>query len=52
MSEYTLYWNAQLQPAGGVRITVAVPPSWTADVDATGSPRFSVPDLRGPGPSI
>lgn len=46
MKTYTLFWNVQREPAGGVQLLVDVPPSWGETLDAMGGPTFRADDLR------
>jgi hypothetical protein len=43
---YTLFWNAQKEPAGGIVVTGQIPSSWKEKLDAMGSPEFEVPGVE------
>lgn len=49
---YTLYYNAQKEPEGGVPAKLTVPAAWKEELDAMGSPSFRVPDIDSPLPSL
>jgi hypothetical protein len=48
-----VFWNAMAQdPPGGIKVTMAVPTAWTEARASSGAPKFTVPGLSLPGPSV
>jgi hypothetical protein len=49
---YTLFWNLQGLPPGGIAVTASIPGSWRESVDGTGAPRFALDGAPGAEPTI
>jgi hypothetical protein len=50
---YTVFWNAMAQdPPGGIKITIAVPIAWSESRASSGAPKFTVPGVSLPGPTV